>query len=1497
MIPGIFENLAEKSENYEELFNALSKRSKDDLELSTCIKDVEVWLKECVSHGRFLTERSADRRDLQSLVSFWTSLLRQYGYEILGVGRLAPFDPNAGVPLEIKCPYPGLKAYDKKHQDDFIGREKNIEECLAHFNENHNRILMIVGGSGSGKSSLALAGILPALELAHSDWQFVPAFTPGAEPFKAMGRALAEALKNKTEATVITESLHHSPQQVMSELIARFGVDKPIMLLIDQFEELLTLCQNAQDQEAFSKLLYELVTLPESTCRILLTLRTDHLTRFETSPILSLRGLYGLVSNNQKLLAAIGLEGTRLAIAKPAQKVGLRFLPPDIIDRLASQSHSLLDGLPLLQFALQRLWEERPLAQLGKDESGNEIQGPAPRLDFINEELFNKLHNVQDALGIVAEELYGQFDEQKKELCERLMLELVLIDENFEQPLRRRRSKADLLKILVGRWPETAVNEVIDDFVEKKLLRTSGSNKNTYYEVAHEAMFRNWATFRDWISGEEAKTRLHAIKLIGREALDWRSHEDSVDYLKLAGEPLKAAQEYMREDWLVDKDTTDYVKACSELEIEKQAQQQEAEQAKELARQAEIARIQAEARAEKEKLEALIKIEKAEAEANESAQKAEIARIQAQTERVEAQRKIENTEAQRKIENAEANLKVQTQKGRFFRIIVALIIVSAVSVIGSFVIYINEQKSAALISSRLIMSKLQPADSLDVAYSIAKKGGADFRSTLTQSLENMQNRYVFSPRESSIVIAGQGTAIFQFDNNSDKTNQELKVFRVCENGKVDNQYAKITYGKKQLSQFVDIAPHNNSSGQNDSRLIILPFKRPAERGWDVEVTRLNWSNKPCAAESEVEKNTIKMERSLNKELDEVDEVSSVAFDASGENIVFSAVSYSTPQSSSLKSTVWGFNGKANSWIPVTPPTIDSAKQNAQPRGKNEQVVSAVAFTKEGWGIPLEEHLITGRLNGILYYGKKPLPVDDPSPVTQIFTSHSGSGSEEGDWFVYRHASEKLVAKRFNGNKPEEKIFASSEKGKGISSVSINFISVGADKKTKPLVIYVEDKHPKCWIKEKQWQPFDCSSTHIVDQAVISADEKHLILIEPSSDIYTAAVHSIYQEFQIPEQWVGRVSRSQLIQWPVAKGKQSDKSKTSWSKKLANGFNRYTAQLSPGAQILNAAISPDENYIAWFEGKNVATNFNFNVDLRIYNIKEDRDIEFKADKTLQKLLSIERPDLAVRDNGEIVFAINNELWKLGQTDKSAKKVPFPAYQAEKNKNELNNQDPNIISCLELSPDSKNLVIGTSGGRLLLLNLTDFSLVKSLKFEDLSRVSMNVVTACAVDETGLMVAGFSDGNVRAIKADAAFTLSPMATNRINTSVKTVKINSKKGLVAALFDRQVSGCSANGLAGQSIRVWGDLGQKEASPQISSTCVPNRPIMTIGSMTENNGKLVLPVFYNEKEDELMPCLGCANQNEKPADVLNRLLKDAKDKGAQDISADILEKRYGIKY
>ena len=358
---------------------------------------------------------------------------------------LAEFDPSAGVPLTVECPYPGLDPYTQSRRGSFFGREGLIASCVAHLEQAGNRILLIIGASGSGKSSLALAGILPRLEELHQgEWLFGPRLTPGAHPLAALAESVAQVIRRPEQVAEIQHCLAAEPERALGRL-SELCQERPLMLLIDQFEELLTLCRDAVEQRAFAQVLCALsdqsTTAGGFTCKVLLTLRTDHLARFESNDALQPLHMRLVSADNDCYISGIGFSDIRRAIKEPADQVGLRFVPPDLIDRLASQTAGLANGLPLLQFALRRLWETRPKNSLGEP------------LDLITEEMVHDLPDVERALGTVAAGIYRTFTDSQKRVCERLLQELVVLDESFEEPLRRRRNEAELHRGTAGAIP------------------------------------------------------------------------------------------------------------------------------------------------------------------------------------------------------------------------------------------------------------------------------------------------------------------------------------------------------------------------------------------------------------------------------------------------------------------------------------------------------------------------------------------------------------------------------------------------------------------------------------------------------------------------------------------------------------------------------------------------------------------------------------------------------------------------------------------------------------------------------------------------------------------------------------------------------------------------------------------------------------------------------------------------------------------------------------
>ena len=588
------DQLLDESERFETQYEQLTSNKPGEPVDQRLIVEITEWLQYGAEQGRYIPPASAERRALRSMLERWGSRLRDRNVYVPGIDALAAFDPKAGLALTLACPYPGLDPYTQNDQRTFFGRRKIADSCVAHLDRPENRILLIIGASGSGKSSLALAGVLPVVAERHGEaWCYAPRFTPGAHPLQEMAEAVAAAIQQHAKAHEIFQQLTSDPASAWQQL-ATLCQDRPLMLFVDQFEELLTTVRDAGEQTTFAEILAAITEPTKAatgfSCHVLLTLRTDHLARFENND--GLKGLYARVvgEENQRHLSPIGFEDIKLAIKAPADAVGLRFIPTTLIDRLASQTAGLANGLPLLQYALRRLWDTRP-----RNSAGDPI-------DLITEDMVNSLPDVERALGAVADEIFRTFSTTQQQICERLLLELVVLDESFEEPLRRRRREKELVELLEVRFRASAdIAKVIDDFVGAGLLRRFGERPDSRLEVAHEALLRHWSQIYRILTGAEVKERLHLVKQIGREASDWAAHGKSNDYLNLRGERLARAIAFTTDGWLAEAEAATYVGACREEEEvqrlkDEQVQQEKnrADEARQLASAAETARLQKE---------------------------------------------------------------------------------------------------------------------------------------------------------------------------------------------------------------------------------------------------------------------------------------------------------------------------------------------------------------------------------------------------------------------------------------------------------------------------------------------------------------------------------------------------------------------------------------------------------------------------------------------------------------------------------------------------------------------------------------------------------------------------------------------------------------------------------------------------------------------------------------------------------------------------------------
>lgn len=552
-------SLADQGDALEERFRQCSADARAP-EFGAVVADLHAWLARCIDHGRFLPPGSPDRRSLQGQVNFWTSKLRQLGHPFDGSERIAPFDPNAGnvLPDEL-FPYHGLLAATGSGKL-FAGRDEQVKEYSDHIDG--HAALLIQSESGGGKSSVAMAGVLPELRRRHPDWLVLDRVTPGTQPADTLREALAGLL---SLASVEARS-------VQAALAGR-----TVLVYVDQLEELLTMCTDVQQQQGFSDLLADLADA--GVLRLLATMRVDHYERLAHSA--ACHRLYALLTRDGsvKTLPPMSLAQIRSVILQPAEAIGLRFVPASIVETLASETANAPSGLPLLQFALQRLWDERP--RLGDAPDG-------PKLDMITAESFAKLPTVSQALGRVADVYFAEMEAQGLvKACRRLMLELTVIDERLEVPLRRRRAQAEVIRTLVDAGlarPEQA-QALIDGLVERRLLVRTGEGDAQQIEVAHEALFRYWGRFQDWINDDEVRATLRETRQISRDALRWEQARRSPDHLNLRGEPLERALKHLQGHWL-EPLTAAYVRACHQALVDAEELQRLQQAASEEARAA-----------------------------------------------------------------------------------------------------------------------------------------------------------------------------------------------------------------------------------------------------------------------------------------------------------------------------------------------------------------------------------------------------------------------------------------------------------------------------------------------------------------------------------------------------------------------------------------------------------------------------------------------------------------------------------------------------------------------------------------------------------------------------------------------------------------------------------------------------------------------------------------------------------------------------------------------
>jgi len=413
--------------------------------------------------------------------------------------RLAPPAPRHA----IRNPYKGLRPFGEQDSDDFFGREALVGRLVERLGDvsRAGRFLAVVGPSGSGKSSVVRAGLIPAIRsgsLPGSERWSIAVMQPGARPLRELAAALRgvsaslAASPAADPASGLADRLDRDGDVggAVAQVLADDG--SQLVLVVDQLEELWSLDEDESERERFIAGLVGALSARDGRLLVVATLRADYLDRPLRSP-----GLGELVRDATELVTPLTHGELERAIVRPAASVGFAF-EPGLAAQMITDVTRRPGELPLLQFALTELFEHGEDRRLTLDS-------------------YAAVGGVTGALGRRADAVYDSLDAEGREVARQVFLRLVTPGDPGE-PVARRVPRPELDVLSDDR---RRLAEVIDRFGRSRLLAFDRDpvSGEPIVQVAHEALLSRWGRLTGWI--DDAREDLWTRRRLADAAADW----------------------------------------------------------------------------------------------------------------------------------------------------------------------------------------------------------------------------------------------------------------------------------------------------------------------------------------------------------------------------------------------------------------------------------------------------------------------------------------------------------------------------------------------------------------------------------------------------------------------------------------------------------------------------------------------------------------------------------------------------------------------------------------------------------------------------------------------------------------------------------------------------------------------------------------------------------------------------------------------------------------
>ena len=393
-------------------------------------------------------------------------------------------DPSVGPVADVANPYKGLRAFDAADAAEFYGRERLVDRLVAHLGSSGpgGRFLAVVGPSGSGKSSVVKAGLLPAVRrgaLPQSSRWFIAQMTPAPHPFDALESELLSVAVHPPAS--LFEVLAGSERGLTKALRSVLPADdSQLLLVIDQFEELFTQVAPSVAKQ-FLDVLVNAITADHSRLRVVVTLRAD----FYDRPLRH-RGIGELFHDGTQVITPMTPDQLERAVTGPVEPLGISF-EPALIAELVRDVLDRPGALPLLQYTLTELFDHR---------QGNRITNAA----------YRELGGVSGALVKRAEGLLTGLDDSTRDAARQVFLRLVTFGDDGDDETRRRvlQNELEQLDIAPG-----DVRAVLDTFGRHRLLSfdCDAVTRGPTVEIAHEALLTEWTRLGAWMDDARQDVR------------------------------------------------------------------------------------------------------------------------------------------------------------------------------------------------------------------------------------------------------------------------------------------------------------------------------------------------------------------------------------------------------------------------------------------------------------------------------------------------------------------------------------------------------------------------------------------------------------------------------------------------------------------------------------------------------------------------------------------------------------------------------------------------------------------------------------------------------------------------------------------------------------------------------------------------------------------------------------------------------------------------------